>query len=334
MRREDEALFCYTTVMAEAARNAFSKQSGPVPANDNASSIRGASLRLLENSRSTQAKKNLDRPVLHPLSQMEMARQLDEDKMRDRTNSGGDAEISDDTLKTAGDESDGSSVLDLEPQSYTSREQTESQTEALRQRKQAQTAARFLYPESSASAGSTEPQGRILRGKNRSTIRRQSRTGEAEQQDRFAQAVQAERRREIIRGAQSEKDEMVQKAAEAQQMVDEGKGLYRLMVKIVELESVVLALWVLVALNIETWNILIFRKSLPPSINNKLNLIGLNISVNPEHPFTKMNLVVVALTLAVDLILTLIIAMQVALFLFVVYWLLQAASLFGLLGIN
>lgn len=316
--------------MAEPARKINTQAS-----DRSASSLRGADLRILQGGASSPRASKSNRPVLHPVSQLQLARDLEEDKMRDRSAGTGDAQVSDDTLKSATDEG-GGSVLELEGKSYANREETSEETEVKRQRKQAQVAARFLHPDiqSESIKGSTEIPDQGLG--ERKMFQRGKRVPGAIEQDRFraqsASMMQSAQRMEVMR--RSRLGEATEGVDEARRTANEARRWWALITKILELESVILALWVFIAMNIETWNILIFRVKLPDSMNTALSRIGLNLDVDPEHPFTPINLTIVGVTLFLDIVLTLYMILQVALFLFVAYWLIyfggSILSFFGL----
>lgn len=332
--------------MAEPARKISSQGANPIPANvtrsapanSNASSLRGASLRVLQGGRSRVVRENRNQPTLHPLSQLEMARQLQEGQARDRMSMSGDDEVSDDTLKSASGSEGSGSVLDLEPQSYVNREETSAQSEASRQRKMAQVGARFLHPETMMSGaengGEQIDQGQRVIRRRASSVEQQGQS-ERKSQDQFAQAIQADQRQMVLQNQRkSEGSSVVDAVSSAEDKMQEVRRFTQLVTKILEISSVILAIWVWIALNIETLNILLFRKKLPRALNSKLNLIGLNIDVDPKHPFSGMNLVVVGLTLFVNIVLTFILIIVFALLFFIFYWMMEAMTGLSYLGIS
>jgi hypothetical protein len=302
----------------------------PMPANDNASSLRGASLRVLQGGQSSAVKKNRNQPTLHPLSDAQMARNLEDDQMRDRSHmEDGSAGVSDDTLKEGSTDSSEASVLDLEPQSYTNREETPEKSWAKSQRKEARAAARFLNPDASSSmAGSEEMSSgtgqRAMRGTSRRPDRQQASPSNVASRLMAMQAADA--REEEDDAAATQAGGMLQGLTDVKDLEQEGRRLWTLMIKIFETASVLMAIWVIICLNIETLNILLIRKKAPEWINRSLNLIGLNLDVDPNHPWSPTNLLVVYLTLFIDFIFGLLIGMQICLMLFTAYWIIQAGS--------
>lgn len=325
--------------MAEPARKIVSSGAIPssAPANTNASSLGGASLRVLQGGRSQVVRKDRNQPTLHPLSQLEMARQLQEGQMRDRMSMGDDTEVSDDTLKAASDSEEGGSVLDLEPRSYVNREETPAQTELNRQRKMAQVGARFGARLNAGAAMNEDiPQTEERQSPQRqpSAAERRSQS-ESQAQDQFSRSIQSKRQQLAIQEQRKSEERAVSSAAiSVEDKAEEIRRFRQLMVKLVEISSVIMAIWVWIALNIETMNILLFRKKLPRALNSKLNAIGLNIDVDPSHPFSAMNLLIVGLTVTVNILLLLSVTMSVILMIFVFYWIIQAMDALSFLGIG
>lgn len=325
--------------MAAPARNNASSNPGTTPANDNASSLRGANLRLIQGQGSKPGRANPNQPTLHPLSDMALARDLQESQTRDRMQGGnvqGNATVSDDTLKAGGDLGDGGSVLDLEPRSYTNanREKNDAEKESSRQRKLAQTGARFLSPGAAPSAQGSQPNAEKPAFSRRSGG--SSGVGGSEQANQagYAQGFLSEQRRDMATMARMMAGEGTpQDAMEAFGKYREGMRLTQLIMKLVEVGSVVMIIWVVIALNIETLNIILFRKKASPTMNKALNLIGLNIDVDPNHVWTSMNIAVVMLTVVINMLTVLLIVVVLLLILFITYWIMQAMDVLCVWGL-
>lgn len=305
--------------MAEPARNlGFASGSDPFgadvsrPANDNA--VRqGPRLRGIPGGR----------------SDIGMATRLYADRARDAFE-----ESQSENAETSEALSGGRVLLEQEPRSYTTmRRETPAEKEKHRQEKMTETQERLTKAGAvSPESGKVPSDGEDALSESRRKTGDQKNESPMMQRFRGLQRGIAETRRRMRAG-----EEEAEAAEQTQKAVQKTRKLISHISKLlsaVTAEAILPLIWLIVTLNIETMNILIFRKKASTSVNSTLNLIGLDIDVDRRHVFTMGNMIIVSVTLFVDMVIVL--CMLAALFpliMIMTMFILQIGGIVAVIGV-
>lgn len=213
--------------------------------------------------------------------------------------------------------SDTAPLLALKPKSYTQREATEESLESDRQQALSETQRHFTEPGRSLTEVS-ETSSLPSEGSQRHVSYAEERVPPAQtdmQQSLILQQAMAEDyQEEQSEQAQKQERERISNVERAEKNLRDIRKLRRLYSSIMKAIDLFLALTIfplmklIFELNVETWNILLFKVDAPEPLGTGLSLWGINLSYDKkEGVFGLYNIVIVSLTFWIDFIIIIIV---------------------------
>ena len=263
-----------------------------------------------------------------------LAMRLQSDRLQDRKlaeAAGGDTSLRDDSLQDISLDyqpaNDNQKVLlELDTQSYAT-PQSAAGKEKQRQARMMQEQARFLQSDVGQPGRARAEEAPQVPASQPSV-----RPGSSDDARGIAPGSRYQRLRSAIAEAKQDlarSEKIAEESKSLEREVVRAKRLYSLFIKVVSAftaEAIFPLIWLVICLNIESWNILLFRRTLPDYINTPLNMIGLNIAVDKNNPFTPSNLLILLVTGMVNIFFFLVITLLIVLLLFIIFLITEFAD--------